>query len=273
MSLTNVLNQLEPILNEIELNFIEINKHTSNANTAKTAAVFTYFITDNSKSNNIRTIGQVASIGGLVYANSQQNHANGIESKNLLLISKILNLVESDGMNFIKLEKDTNIIRRFLQLNLNTGKHLDLIVLKYFSRIKSKGRLGKKNINLLFNTNNIDAFDCKLRLNRIYKNIDSSKQIPALGKEFANDIKLINIDKVIKEGFYTRLIIFFLFIFGIFTIHIFYFSIFLILFGFIFWAVNHYFPFFTETRKLKKVTDKFILKLNSTCHINSLNYK
>jgi hypothetical protein len=273
MSIINVLNKLEPILHEIELNTIQINQHTSNANMAKTGAALTYLITDNSKNSNIRTIGQVASIGGLVYANSHQNQANGIESKNLLLISKILDLVEREGMNYIKLEKDTNIIGRFIQLNLNTGKHLDLIVLKYSSRIKSKGRLGKKNINILINAINIDAFNCKLRLNRIYKILDSSKQIPSLGKEFTNDTKLINIDKVIQEGLHTRLIIFSLLFFGIFTIQFYQISVLLIFFGLLFWGINHYFPFFSETRKLKQTIDNFIIKLNLTCQINTLYYR
>jgi hypothetical protein len=273
MIISNVLNRLEPILVEIELNSVEINNHKSNANLANTAAALSYLFTNNSKNNTVRTVGQVATIGGLVYGSSQRNQAASIEAKNIILISQILDIVERDGINNIRQEIDTNYIRKFIELNLKTGKHLDLIVLAYLSKIKSKGRLGKRNINLLMHANNIDIFSFKIRLNKIYKSLEPNKQIPPIEQEFINDTSSINIEKITKEGLYTRLIIFSLLLIGFVSAQSFNYGSWFIIGGLIFWGINHYFPFFPETKKLKLAVDAFAQKINSTCGINSINYR
>jgi len=273
MLISNVLNRTEPILVEIELNSVQINQHNSNANMANTGAALSYLFTSNSKNNTVRTLGQVATIGGIVYGSSQKSQANSIERNNIILISQILNIVESEGINNIRQERDTNNIRRFIELNLKTGKYLDQIVVKYTSRFKSKGRLGKKNINILTNANNIDVFNHKLRLNKIYYQLDPTKQIQAIEQEFLNNVRSLNIDKIINEGLYSRVIIFSFILLGFFTIQSFNYSSWLIILGLLFWGINHYFPFFPETRKLKIGVDDFIAKITSTCGINSISYR
>lgn len=273
MSISNVLSRLEPILVEIEFNSIQINQHKSNANMANTGAALAYLFTNNSKNSTVRTVGQVATIGGIVYGGYESNQAASIEGKNIVLISQILDIVERDGINNIRKESNTNYIRRFIELNLKTGKHLDLIVIAYLSKIKSKGRLGKKNINLLIHANNIDVFSYKIRLNNIYKGLEPSKQIPPIEQDFINDTRSINIEKITKEGLYSRLIIFSLMLIGFVSAQSYNYGSWFIIGGLIFWGINHYFPIFLETRKLKLAVDSFALKINSTCGINSINYR
>jgi hypothetical protein len=273
MVISNVLNRTEPILVEIELNAVQINQHNSNANLANTGAALSYLFTSNSKNNTVKTLGQVATIGGLVYGSSQKSQANSIERNNIILISQILNIVESEGISNIRQERDTNNIRRFIELNLKTGKYLDQIVVKNTSRFKSKGRLGKKNINLLTNANNIDVFNHKLRLNKIYNQLDPTKRIETIEQEFLNNITPLSIDKIIKEGLYTRVIILLLIIIGFLTNQSFNYSSWLIIGGLLFWGINHYFPFFPETKKLKTAVDDFVNKINSTCGINGISYR
>jgi hypothetical protein len=273
MIISSVLNKLEPILVEIELNTVQINQHKSNANIANTGAALAYLFTNNSKNGTVRTVGQVASIGGLVYGNSQKNLAASIVDKNILLISQILEVVERDGINNIRQESDTNYVRRFIELNLKTGKHLDKIVLDYLSTIKSKGRLGNKNIVLLIHANNIDVFSYKIRLNKIYKGLEPSKQIPTIEEDFINDTRLLNIEKLTKEGLNSRIIIFSFLLLGLVSIQSFKYGAWFILGGLSFWGINHFFPVFPETKKLKKAVDTFAIKIKLTCGINSINYR
>jgi hypothetical protein len=273
MLISNVLNRTEPILVEIELNSVQINQHNTNANMANTGAALSYLFTSNSKNSTVRTLGQVATIGGIVYGSSQKSQANSIERNNIILISQILNIVESEGINNIRQERDTNNIRRFIELNLKTGKYLDHIVVKYTSRFKSKSRLGKKNILLLTNANNIDVFNHKLRLNKIYNQLDPTKRIESIEQEFLTKVSTLKIDKIIKEGLYTRVVIVSLIILGFVTIQSFNYSSWLIISGLLFWGINHYFPFFPETKKLKTVVDEFVNKINLTCGINGISYR
>lgn len=273
MAILNVVDRLESILVEIELNSIHINQHKSNAHMANTGAAIAYLFTNNSKNSTIRTVGQLATIGGLVYGGSQRGQAASIEGKTIILISQILDIVERDGINNIRQESDTNCIRRFIELNLKTGKHLDLIVMAYLSKIKFKGRLGKKNIDLLFYASNIDVFTYKIRLNKIYKSLDPNKQIPQIEQDFLNDTRSINIEKLTNEGLYSRITIFTLLMIGILITQNYSFGSWFVIGSLIFWSINHYFPFLPETRKLKLAVDSFAMKLESTCGINSINYR
>ena len=101
MLISNVLNRTEPILVEIELNSVQINQHNTNANMANTGAALSYLFTSNSKNSTVRTLGQVATIGGIVYGSSQKSQANSIERNNIILISQILNIVS------LFIDKDT----------------------------------------------------------------------------------------------------------------------------------------------------------------------
>lgn len=273
MAIINVLDRLEPILIEIELNTFQINSHKSNANMANTGAILAYLFTNNSKNSTVRTVGQVATIGGLIYGSSERNNAANIQEKNIILISQIINIVERDGINIIRQEADTNNIRRFIELNLKTGKYLDLIVREYVSKIKSKGRLGKKNINLLMQANNIDVFNYKIRLNKIYKILEPNKQIPSIEQDFINATRQLNMDIIAKEGLYSKVIIITFILLGLISLQSLEYGGWFFIAGLLFWCINHYFPFFPETKKLKLAIDNFATKINSTCGINSINYR
>jgi hypothetical protein len=156
---------------------------------------------------------------------------------------------------------------------LKTGKHLDLIVIAYLSKIKSKGRLGKKNINLLIHANDIDVFKLKIRLNRIYNILEPNKQIQPIEQVFINEKRSINIEMLNKEGLYSRIIIIMLLLIGFVSVQSYNWGIWFIISSLMFWGVNHYFPFFPETRKLKLAIDRLAHNISSTCGINSINYR
>ena len=149
MMLSDVIQRIEPILTEIEMNSVQSDVHGSNARMANTAAMLSYLFTSNSKNSTVRTVGQVATVGGLLYGNSQRNQANAYQQKNAVLISQAIGMIEREGIPVIRQERNVDLIRRFLQINLNIGQHLDNLVTKFISGLTYKGHLGKSNIYLL----------------------------------------------------------------------------------------------------------------------------
>lgn len=215
MKILSVLNKLEPYIDTLEENKLKINNHKSNARIANTGATLAYLFTNNSDNNTVKTLGRIATVGGLVYGYSEQNNAINITTNNITIISEIIKTVENEGINFVRQENDINLLQRFIVLNLKTGKYLDDLVIENISSIKNKGRLGKNNINMLLNLNNYDVFNYKLRLNYIYIKLDTTKPIQNIEELYKIDKQGINIDKLVQEGLYTRMIIITLIILGL----------------------------------------------------------
>lgn len=273
MKILSVLNRLEPYIDTLEENKLKINGHKSNARIANTGAALAYLFTNNSENSTVKTFGRIATVGGLAYGYSEQNNATNITSSNINIISKIIEIVESEGINFVRQENDANLLKRFIVLNLKTGKHLDELVLENISRIKNKGRLGKKNIDLLLNLNYYDVFNYKLRLNSIYKKLDTAKLIQDIEEKYSIEKQEINVDKLLKEGLYSRIIIITFIVLGLLPYQSNNLNKILIIIGLLFWLINHYFPLFPQTKKLKIAVDNFTNNINSTCGIISINYK
>jgi hypothetical protein len=274
MSVSAVIQRLEPILTEIEMNSIQSDVHGSNARMANTAAALSYLFTSNSKNSTVRTVGQVAIVGGLLYGNSQRNQANAYQQKNAILISQAIGMIELEGIPVIRQERNVDLIRRFLQINLTLGQHLDNLVTRFVSGLTYKGHLGKSNIHLLYHVNNIDLISYKLRLNHIYRVLDSGKQLGHIEKDFVESRQYLNIDKIAKEGLIARIIIISLVVLGFVLIQRNeQAGSYVILAGLLFWLGNHFFPFFPETRKLRTAVNVFLGNLKGTLGIRGINFK
>jgi len=274
MSVKAVIQKLEPILTGIEMNSVQADVHGSNARTANTIAALSYLFTSNSKNSTTRTIGQVAAVGGLVYGNSQRNQENAYQQKNTILIGQAINLIEREGIVIIRQERNVDVIRQFIDLNLKLGHQLDMILGRYISSLSFKGHLGKPNIQLLFNLNNIDLISYKLRLNKIFQLLDSGKQIGNLEQDFIQSRQYLNVDKIIREGLIARGIILGLVIGGLVLIQRDGQSgVYIFLCGLLFWLANQFFPLFPETRKLRGVVRSFIGNIKGTLGIRSISFK
>ena len=76
----------------------------------------TYIFTSDSKNKSVKTIGQVASIGGWIYGYSQNSKAFNLEQKNINLVKLVLDQYEQEGMKLVRSEYDNNRLKKFLEL-------------------------------------------------------------------------------------------------------------------------------------------------------------
>jgi hypothetical protein len=273
MVLSIFLDKIEPMIIDIERNYNQINHHRNVAELANTASVLTYFFTNDSKNNTIKTIGQVSSLGGLIYGYSQNSKATNIEQDNIILLESIIGNFETFGILNVQIEKDSNLKIKYLELLLRTNRYSDLLTDSYLSKINSKGLLGKKNQNLFLNVISLDVLNQKLRLLNIIKNIDSTKNIPMIEYEYRQNISVIDIIKLRNEGTIVRLIIIALIGLGILINYSSQIGMILIIAGFLLWGVNHYFPIFSETKKLRNAIKTLTYNFKSINGIMSLTIK
>lgn len=273
MSLQVFLLKVEPSIIEIENYANEISTYRNIASIANTAALVTYIFTSDSKNKSVKTIGQVASIGGWIYGYSQNSKAFNLKQKNINLVKFVLDQYEQEGMKLVRSEYDSNRLKKFLELILRANRYSDSLLVSNLSKIKSKGCLGEKNQKLLMNLLNIEIFNQKLRFLNMFQKIDTLKRFPMIEKNFMKNISLIDPLKLKQEGLFARTIIFTLILLGIILGKYTQFAGFITLAGIIFWAVNHFFPLFRETRKLKLAIQNLIVEINLTIGISSLTLK
>jgi hypothetical protein len=273
MPLNIFISKIEPMIFELEQNSNQINHHRNTANIARTASVFTYLFTNNSKNSTVKTIGQVASVGGLVYGYSQNSKANTIEQNNIIILESIINNYETTGIQNAINERNTNLKIKYLELILRANRYSDILISSYISRINSKGILGSQNQALFLNLLSIDVFNQKIRILNLFKLIDRSKTIPQIESEFNQNIATIDTSKLIKEGTISRIIIITLIAIGILINTSNVVGTLLIFSGFLFWGINHYFPLFSETRKLRNAFKNLSINLQSTTGISSLTFQ
>ena len=86
-------------------------------------------------------------------------------------------------------------------------------------------------------------------------------------------IKQVDNGKLTKEGAYMRAIILTMVIFGIFLSQRWEFGIYISLAGFTLWIINHFFPFGTESSKLKKAVKTFCSDLGGTIAIRQITLR
>ena len=141
--------------------------------------------------------------------------------------------------------------RRFLELVLRLGIQVDAVIKRQGNRMKNMSLLGKHNQQLLLNAVNGDSVRNRLRLNRIYGQIDRTKVFPDYRSEFSRGVSGIAATKLQKEGLYSKLIIGACIVLGFLLAGASPFAVVLVFIGAGFWGVNHFAPVFLETRKLK----------------------
>jgi hypothetical protein len=273
MTLNILLNKIEPLVIELEQNSNQINHHRNLASFARTASLFTYLFTNNSKNRTVKTIGQVATIGGIVYGYNQTSKANTIEQNNIIIIESIISNYETVGIQNVVIEKNTNLKIKYLELILRANRYSDNLTSSYLSKISAKGLLGVQNQTLFLNMISLDVFNQKLRILNLFKRIDSSKRIPSIDYEFNQNIATIDTAKLKKEGNISRIIIITLITIGILINTSNVIGTLLIFSGFLFWGINHYFPLFSETRKLRNAFKNLSNNLQSTTGISSLTFQ
>lgn len=273
MSLLISINQLESCVIEIESQLIQIDNHNSNANMASAGSIAAYFLTNDSKNKTVRTVGQVAAIGGMIFSANQRSKANSIESLALLNIGKAINIIERDCKPYIRIEKNVDSIRSFLEILLRYGATIDVLLKKTISKLKWKGHLGKKNQDILLNVNHIDIINKKLRHNETLNFIDRNIRINDPAVKFTMQTKAIDKEKLRKEGIWIRASVILLLITGVILQNQNSFGQYLFIAAIALWALNHFFPIFPETKKLRSAVSDFNSELQNTIGIRSITLR
>jgi hypothetical protein len=263
MSLNIFLSKIELMVVELEKNSNQIDHFRNVADLVKTASIFTYLFTNDSKNKTVKTVGQVATVGGLVYGYSQNSKAATIEQNNIIILESIISNYETSGIQKIK----------FLELILRANRYSDTLTLSYLSKINSKGLLGTQNQTLFLNMVSLDVFNQKLRLLNLFKKIDSSKKIPKIDYEFNQLVSQIDIAKLKNEGITTRVIIITLVALGVIINSSSVLGTWFMIAGLLFWGTNHYFPLFSETKKLRNAFRILSNNFKATSGITSLTFQ
>lgn len=267
------INQLESCVIEIESQLIQVANHNSNANMASAGSIAAYLLTNDSKNKTVRTVGQVAAIGGMIFSANQRSKANSMESLALLNIGKAISIIERDCKPYIRNERNVDSIRNFLELLLRCGKSIDVIFKKTSNKLKWTGHLGKKNQEVLINVNQIDIINKKLRYNETLNFIDRQIRVNDPCVKFIAATSSIDKEKLKKEGLWVRIIILSLFITGAILANQNNIGQYFIITAFAIWALNHFFPFFPETKKLRAAVSDFNSELQNTIGIRSITLR
>lgn len=243
--------RLEDILNRIEANSAEAERRRASANLANAGAAIAYLLTAGSRRRAVRTAGEVVALGGVLYGSTQTNQAGNLDAENNRLIDSALSVIEMEGISRLRSEGSPDVKRRLVELVLRLGGQVDNVIRRQGDRMKNMSLLGKHNQQMLLSAVNVDIIRNKLRLNRIYSQIDHTKVFPEYGSEFSRRVSGIDATKLQKEGLYSKLIIGACVVLGFLLASAIPFAVVLVLIGAGFWGVNHFAPFFPETRKLK----------------------
>lgn len=271
MYLTNALNQLESCVIEIESKLIQIDNHNTNANIASAGSAAAYFLTNDSKNKMVKTIGQVAAIGGIMYSANQRSKANSLESIAILNIGKAVNIIERDCSPYIRNEKNIDTIRTFLEMTLRLGASIDVILKKTINKLKWTGHLGQKNQSVLLNVYQIDIINKKLKHNNTLNFIDQHINLTDPSVKLIRLTNSIDKEKLKKEGLWIRIIIFSLIIIGGILANQNNIGQYFIFAGMGIWAFNHFFPIFSETKKLRNAVSTFNNELGETIGIKKIS--
>ena len=263
--------RLEDLLNRIEANSGQAQQHRSNANLANAGAALTYLLTSGSKRRIVRTAGEVVALGGVLYGSSQRNQASNLDAQNNTLIDSGLSVIELDGVSRLRSESNPDMKRRFLELVLRLGGRVDGVIQQQGDRMKNMSLLGRNNQQLAMNALNVDIIRNNFRLNRVYSQLDPTKVFPDYGSEFSRKVSAVDVPKLQKEGLYSKLIIGACVVLGILLASATPYAAILAFIGVGFWGLNHFFPVFPETRKLKAALCGLVSGLQNQPPVHSLS--
>lgn len=255
---------LQNFLHQIEANAVQAQQHRSNAALANAGAAVTYLLTRGSKRETVRTIGNLAAIGGLVYGTSQSHRATALESQNNTLITSSLRAIQIEGLPRLPSATSSAAKHEFLALVLRLGSQVDQAIQTQGNRLKNMSLLGRKNQDLAVNALQVDIIANKLHLHQIYSEIDHTKTFPNYADEFSRQVSSVDAAKLPREGLYAKLIIWGCIILGVILANVHPAGAIILAVGLGFWGINHIFPIFPETRKLKQAIISLIDKLQNT---------
>lgn len=158
------IDALDSMLHDLEANNQKIISHKNTARLATTGAVIAYLFTNDSKSKTTKTLGQVASVGGLLYRSSEINKAKQVEVHNLEILNNATHKITSYGYEDYKKERNANNKNEYLTKVLHISHHLDMAVNKENKRIVGLSTLLEKNRIRLMNLPNEIVYNLKLQL-------------------------------------------------------------------------------------------------------------
>lgn len=268
------IQNLTNIINQIENNNVEISSHDSNARIARTGAAAAYLLTNNSKNQTTKTLGQVAAVGGLVYGSNQKNKSNELKNKNLQSISNAINIISNNSLNLFQSEINIENKRNFLNKVLSISSYLDIYVLNYCNTIKSKNIIFSNGQNLLMSLENQEIFFLKLKLNTFLNRIDNSICKNNFINQHIQSNRSIDKNKLKNEGIIilaciiTCLLIGFIISQNSQSL----FGAFLIVAAPIIYLIHTFFPFLEESKKLKSNSKYFTNEIAKTTSINNINF-
>ena len=253
------------IIRLIESNNIDISSHNSNKRIAHTGVALSYLLTNNSKSQTTRTLGQVGALGGLMYGSTEANKSNTLRDKNFQQVSEVIEIISKPSFNAFQIERNSENRRLFLMKMLTISGYLDDYVKKYCSSVSTKNFLGSSGQTLLMNLQNQEIFYLKLKLNSFFNKVDNSK----CNGDFVNKYiqKNSNLNKKILKKESLIIMIFLL----TFILLGFYSPIFFLATPIIY-AVHTFFPFMKESKKLKTHSKYFKNEILKTIPVTNINY-
>jgi hypothetical protein len=270
----SITNELTGIIQSIENKNLEITRHNSNATMSNLGAASAYFLTNNSKNQTTRIVGQVVAIGGLIHGSNQRNKASEIKSSNYNLLKQAIEKIVNLPFDSFRSEANPETKRFFLQKTLTISSYFDKFVEEHASSIKTNSALSSNKQNILMTLNNQEVFYYKIKLLDFLKKIDNSIFDTQHLHFYQRDLALINKEMLKNESYLMLGLIFFLSTLGfVFILSSTGFSgLFFLISALILYLIHTFYPFLNQTKKLKLNANRFVNEILKTVSITRLNY-
>ena len=269
------IDALDSMLHDLEANNQKIISHKNTARLATTGAVIAYLFTNDSKSKTTKTLGQVASVGGLLYRSSEINKAKQVEVHNLEILNNATHKITSYGYEDYKKERNANNKNEYLTKVLHISHHLDMAVNKENKRIVGLSTLLEKNRIRLMNLPNEIVYNLKLQLLENLREIDPSIKGENIVTNYNNNIDKINNDKLKKETIMILTSIIIILMIGVVLVFNEAYTgwgFVILIISFILYIVHTYFPWLNETRKLRDSIKTFFNEIENVQSITTIKY-
>lgn len=272
--LVSILQELSDIIQTIEGKNLEMNRYNSNATISNIGAAATYFLTNNSKNQTTRTIGQVAAVGGLIYGSNQKNKASEIKSTIYNLLKQAIEKIDNLPFDSFLREANPETKRFFLQKTLTISSYFDKYVEEYASSLKTSSALRPNKQNILMTLNNQEVLYFKIKLLGFLNKIDHSIFDAQHLHFYQRDLAFINKEKLKNEGYLILGSIVFLNVIGFVLIlnSTDYSGFYFLISALILYLVHTFYPFLIQTKKLKSNANRFLNEILKTVSITKINY-
>lgn len=268
--LSTVNTRLDDMLRTLEANRAAADQHRHHSNLATVGSFAALLLTSGSKSRTVRTVGTVAAAGGMLYGASQATKAATLESQNMGIMDSCLGTIESEGLRAVRSDPLQDARRRFVELALRLGQHVDAALERHGSRLKGMSMLRKRNRQMMLQAPQVDIVRNKLRMNRIIVGIDRTKSFPDHEGEFRRSVGCINVARLDREALWSVAIIAGAIVLGIVLGQVGQVGAMFFLIAIGFWGWNHWFPVFPQMRALKASVDRLVEGLSGQPVVSSL---